>query len=206
MKNASTISIIVPVYNVENYLPYCLESIQNQTFTDFECILINDGSTDSSGMLCDNICKKDSRFKVFHQKNQGYQTARNTGLQHIHGKYISFIDSDDYIHFQMLEILYKTLTQNPQCSFSMIYGKISYNHIIENKKIEPTPPIKFVKQKDLIKSLYGRNKDELQYQVIWNKLYKKDIIDKHSLTFTAGAWYEDLRFVKKYMLYATKFV
>ncbi|MBQ4589586.1 MAG: glycosyltransferase [Bacteroidaceae bacterium] len=176
MTNNPIISIIVPVYNVEKYLPYCLESIQNQTFTNFECILIDDGSTDSSGILCKKISKDDSRFKVIHQENQGYQTARNTGIQNVSGSYISFIDSDDSIHPEMLKILHQTLVDHLECSFSMVYGKKIYQHHKDYKEIDSKLPIKILKQCDLIKNLYGKGENELQYQVVWNKLYKKEIL------------------------------
>lgn len=175
MKNNPIISIIVPVYNVEQHLPFCLESIRNQSFTEFECILIDDGSTDSSGIICDRISKDDFRFKVIHQENKGYQTARNTGIQNATGRYISFIDSDDSIHPQMLNILYQTLHDNPKCSFSMIYGRKTYKHH-SFKEIDSKLPIKILKQYDLIKNLYGRGENELQYQVVWNKLYKKEAL------------------------------
>ena len=92
------ISIIVPVYNVEKYLTRCIDSILTQTFTNFELILVDDGSTDKSGVICDSYEKKDKRVKVIHKKNQGVSEARNTGLNFAKGKKISFVDSDDYIY------------------------------------------------------------------------------------------------------------
>lgn len=89
-------SIIVPVYNVEKYLPTCVESVLNQTHKDFELILVNDGSTDQSGALCDEYARKDSRVKVVHKPNGGQSTARNTGLRNAEGEYVCFLDSDDF--------------------------------------------------------------------------------------------------------------
>lgn len=103
------ISVIVPVYNVEEYLPTCIESILNQTYKDLEILLIDDGSTDNSGKICDKYAKEDGRCIVVHQPNKGVSEARNTGLKHATGEYISFIDGDDYIHPQMLEILYNEI-------------------------------------------------------------------------------------------------
>ena len=91
------ISVIVPVYNVEKYLPRCIDSILNQTFTDFELILVDDGSTDNSGQICDTYAEKDSRVKVVHKKNGGVSKARNVGLDNVLGKYITFCDSDNSI-------------------------------------------------------------------------------------------------------------
>jgi glycosyltransferase involved in cell wall biosynthesis len=107
--NQPEISIIVPVYNVEKYLEKCLKSILHQIFSDFELILIDDGSTDSSGRICDEYLKRDSRIKVFHKENGGLSSARNYGIEKSTGKYIGFVDSDDYIAKDMYEVLYNNL-------------------------------------------------------------------------------------------------
>ncbi len=99
-------SVIVPVYNAEKYIGKCIESILNQTCNDLELILVDDGSPDNSGAICDEYAAKDSRIKVFHQKNGGVCVARNTGLDHAVGDYVSFVDSDDYLESNALEILY----------------------------------------------------------------------------------------------------
>lgn len=91
------LSIVVPVYDVEQYLPRCIDSILEQTFTDFELILVNDGSTDNCPIICDEYADKDDRIKVIHKENGGLSDARNTGINKASGKYISFIDSDDFI-------------------------------------------------------------------------------------------------------------
>ena len=102
-------SVIVPVFNAEKYIGRCIESILNQTISDIELILIDDGSPDNSGVICDEYALKDSRIKVFHQKNGGVCVARNTGLEHATGEYISFVDSDDYLESNALEILYNDI-------------------------------------------------------------------------------------------------
>ena len=89
------ISIIVPIYNVEEYLPKCIDSILNQTYKELEVILVDDGSPDSCGKICDRYAKKDERVKVIHQKNGGLSAARNSGLDCANGEYIGFVDSDD---------------------------------------------------------------------------------------------------------------
>lgn len=130
------ISVIVPVYNVEEYLPTCIESILNQTYKDLEILLIDDGSTDNSGRICDEYAKRDNRCIVIHQPNKGVYNARNTGLEHVKGEYISFIDSDDYIHPQMLEILYETL-QKEDYDFSMV----AYKKVWDYSKYTPITKI-----------------------------------------------------------------
>ena len=103
------ISIIVPIYNVENYLRHCLESIQNQTYQNFECLLINDGSPDNSADICREYVSKDSRFRYFEKENGGVSSARNLGIEHSKGEYITFIDSDDWVDSDYLEVLYNSL-------------------------------------------------------------------------------------------------
>lgn len=102
-----SLSIIVPVYNVEKYLRRCIDYILNQTFKDFELILVDDGSTDRCGEICDEYEILDKRIKVIHKPNRGLSSARNAGIDISSGKYIGFVDSDDYIHPQMYQILYK---------------------------------------------------------------------------------------------------
>ena len=106
------ISIITPVYNSEKFLKKCIDSILNQTYSNFELILVDDGSVDKSPQICDEYARKDSRIVVIHQKNQGQAAARNKALDICKGDYISFIDSDDYVNPQMLEILMYTMQQS----------------------------------------------------------------------------------------------
>lgn len=106
------ISIIIPVYNVEKYLCRCLDSISAQNLTDWECILVDDGSLDGSGLICDEYVKKDSRFRVIHQKNSGVSVARNVGIKSALGEWIGFVDSDDWIEKETYQIVLKTAEQN----------------------------------------------------------------------------------------------
>ena len=105
MQNDTLISVIIPVYNVENYLAQSVESILKQSFENFEIILVDDGSTDSSGRICDEYVEKDERIAAIHQKNGGLSAARNSGLSEAEGKYVYFLDSDDYIANNTLETL-----------------------------------------------------------------------------------------------------
>lgn len=108
------ISIIVPVYKVEQYLPRCIDSILNQTFTDFELILVDDGSPDNCGRICDEYAKIDSRIRAIHKENGGVSSARNIGINEAKGKYIMFCDSDDYVDNNWCETLYKEIVKNPK--------------------------------------------------------------------------------------------
>ena len=105
MKNINKISIIVPVYNAKSYLSRCIDSILNQTYQDFELILVDDGSTDCSGEICDKYASNDIRIRVFHKPNGGVSSARNLGLSKINGNYVIFVDSDDFLMPNHLEIL-----------------------------------------------------------------------------------------------------
>ena len=132
------VSVIIPVYNVEKYLPQCIDSILAQTFTDFELILVNDGSKDCSGNICDEYAQKDSRIVVIHKENGGASSARNRGLDIAKGEWISFIDSDDYVTPNYLSNLISEAQAN--CASLVIQG-----HIYQKKGSEtsatPTIPL-----------------------------------------------------------------
>ena len=111
------ISVIVPVYNTAKYLETCIESILASTFTDFELILVDDGSKDGSGIICDKYSQKDGRIRVVHKNNGGVSSARNAGLEIARGKWITFIDSDDFIKPTFLDGLYKPIKTDPEIEF-----------------------------------------------------------------------------------------
>lgn len=138
------ISIIVPVYNVEKVVHYCIDSILNQTFTDFELILVDDGSTDRSGQICDEYAATDSRIDVIHKENGGVSSARNCGIDNANGEYICFVDSDDYIEPSYIETLIITKQHYPQyencwCCFQTVkqyYGqRIQDNTLKKNERL-----------------------------------------------------------------------
>lgn len=167
------ISIIVPVYNVDKYLSICLESIQKQDYKDFEAILVDDGSTDTSGTICDDFQRQDIRFKTIHQQNQGVSVARNTGLLVASGEYIAFIDGDDYIHPKFLSTLYSAIRQT-SLDIAMINGQILFEYLNPTTVSIPTPII--FDQNHLIKNFFSNSNYDVQYLAVWNKLYKKSII------------------------------
>ncbi len=172
------ISVIIPIYNVENLLCHCLDSLQAQTFKDFEAILIDDGATDRSGAICDDYCLKDNRFKVIHKGNEGIAAARNEGLRLATGDFIFFMDSDDYIHPQTLEIMVSSLLENKEADFSMIYGKKTYHYddIVKDSFKDYSKNVISYGQEDMIRGLFGTSDQEIQYQVIWNKLFRSSLI------------------------------
>ena len=123
--NEPLISVIVPVYNVEKYLENCVNTLVKQTYRNIEILLINDGSTDKSGWLCEELAQKDERIKVFHKPNGGLSDARNYGVEKANGEYIGFVDSDDYVHELMYEkLLNAIITSNAdmsECTVTRVY-------------------------------------------------------------------------------------
>lgn len=128
------ISIIIPVYNVSSFIEKCIKSVVDQSFRDFECIIVNDGTKDNSIELVEGIIKGDKHFKVFHQKNQGQGMARNLGLKHAQGKYICFIDADDFVEPNYLEVMYREIERQKAdivcCGFNIITKDKVSPHLI----------------------------------------------------------------------------
>ena len=124
------ISVIVPIYNVAPYLRECIESILNQDYKNLEILLVDDGSTDDCGMICDEYAMVDNRIRVFHKENGGLSSARNLGIKEASGKYISFIDSDDYVAVDFLSTLYNNLKQ-----YKVKISAIGCVHLFPNKEV-----------------------------------------------------------------------
>lgn len=177
------ISVIVPVYNVEQYLERCVDSIINQTYTNLEIILVNDGSTDNSGKLCDELAKKDERIRVIHKENGGLSDARNRGIDEAESDLVGFIDSDDYIDSDMYEVLLKNLN-NTDADLSMCALYDVYNNTPEaqvaNKEtweLSSEQAIKMVMEAKILSV------------TAVNKLYRKSLFSE--LKFEVGKIAED---------------
>lgn len=177
------VSIIVPVYKVEKYLHECINSILDQTFTDFELILIDDGSPDNSGKICDEYAQKDSRVKVIHTKNGGPSSARNIGIKISKGEYIGFVDSDDTIEIDMYEKMYNIgLKRNAEI---VACGYVEINTFTGTKQqaLNPLGNKLFIEGnevKENFESLLAQNKI-LGYASMCNKLYKRSYITDNNL-------------------------
>ncbi|MFQ6739801.1 MAG: glycosyltransferase family 2 protein, partial [Alphaproteobacteria bacterium] len=137
------ISIIIPMYKVERYLRRCLDSVKNQTFKDWEAICVDDGSPDKSGEIAEEYAARDKRFVVVHKKNGGVSAARNDGMKYATGKYIMYLDSDDFIHPQRLEIMYKIITEYHRDIVSCAYKKISIDECDKSFPVYKKISIKF---------------------------------------------------------------
>ena len=181
------ISIIVPVYNVEKYLERCVNSILGQTFTDFELILVDDGSPDNCPMLCDEWEKKDERIRVIHKKNGGLSSARNAGLRIAKGRYIGFVDSDDWIVSDMYEYLYN-LIQKENVDISMCFFSR------DPKKLEVGLDEANICYLDKMKlqEFFFRTHGEASNYAVWVRLYKRDILK--DVSFIEGKINEDVLF------------
>ena len=183
-----TISVIVPVYNVEKYLCCCVDSILAQTFTDIEVLLVDDGSTDGSGAICDEYAQKDSRVRVFHKANGGVSSARNLGLDEATGKFFLLCDSDDVIHPQLLSMAVSEIDQNElDC---LIYG---YSCVDEEKTFEEVR--KEIRKKETVELM---NREQVFREILrgqrfrmlaCNKLYRAELWE--SIRYPVGRKYGD---------------
>ena len=179
------ISIIVPVYNVEHVLKRCCESILCQTYADFECILVDDGSTDQSGTICDKYAGLDERFKVIHQSNGGVSAARNTGLDHAIGDFIAFVDSDDCIHPEYLNVLLSSLI----CvdADASICDYIVFKDSVPDIKVDKVKKT-ILSGEDICYKLYDYGNSE-RYVIPGGKLWKRKCYA--NLRFPVGKIHED---------------
>ena len=179
-KQNPKISIIIPIYNTEEYLRECLNSVINQTLKEIEIILIDDGSTDNSGKICEEYASKDKRIKVIHQKNQGAAISRNKGIDLAQGKYLYFLDSDDYIESDTLEKMLNKIEQEDAdiciCRNYEIDGNIK---ILSNSLvIELLPQKSCFNMNDIPKSIFN-----FCHPTVWHKLYKKNFINKYEIKY-----------------------
>ena len=191
---AKMISIIVPVYKTEDYIEECIRSILQQTYKEFELILVDDGSPDRSGQICDKYAKNDSRIKVIHKENQGVSAARNNGLDLASGEYVCFIDSDDYVDKDYIRILAEGITQGGLSSCKM---NVTGEAILSDHKDYLQP------DQAQISCLSANGMGG----VIAGKLYDLSIINANSLRFEQDiSICEDLLFAVQYLKYATGYV
>lgn len=176
----SLVSIIIPVYNVADYVAECLEGLCAQTYGNIEVIVVDDGSTDGSGQICERFAARDSRFRVIHQRNQGLSSARNAGLDNARGKYVSFVDSDDAVSPVFIEALLALHVDVAQCAFATDPDELSHQ----------------IEAHDSSRAMVGREACRAQLldstgnaTVVWNKLYRAGLFD--GVRFPAGRQHED---------------
>ena len=193
------VSVIVPVYNVERYLPRCIESILGQTYTNFELILIDDGTPDRSGIICDRYAEKDSRIRVIHKENGGVSTARNAGIDAARGEWITFIDSDDWVSDKYLEILVGPLNKE---KYDIVVAEFEYHHFKILKRIgeERSIDISSINNENVFGAIC-----KMEFSGPCFKLFSMEIIKLYNLSFPENvAVAEDAIFVKSYLKFCTK--
>ena len=202
----SEFSVIIPVYKVESYLSVCVESILCQSYQKFELILVDDGSPDNCGQICDNYASSDPRIRVVHKKNGGLSSARNAGLDIAVGKYVIFVDSDDYWDDNLaLEHIHKNLEETnadllvfPAKRFYEDHKKFTY---ILNMDVDRSRVID-IDSNNAIKYLLEHN---IFRAAAWNKVVRKEIIDAHNMRFKEGYLSEDMDWCGDLLLYCKRF-
>ena len=201
------ISIIIPVYNAQTYISQCLDSVLGQTMQDFEVIMIDDGSKDDSGKICDLYADKDVRIHVYHRDNQGVSNARNFGMEKASGEYIMFLDSDDYLEKDALEYMLKIMETDKAdfIGFSRYEEHVEQEYIdvysLESQNIIVNTADEYL---EMLLQLYMQNK---MFCEVWNRLYRLDIIRKNEIKFDTNLKYgEDKLFNLCYLHFVYKIV
>lgn len=192
MNRNPKISVIVPVYKVEQYLSLCIESILSQSFVNFELLLIDDGSPDNCGKICDDYALKDNRIRVFHQKNKGVSQARNLGLDEAQGDWIAFVDSDDRLHNKAFQILVSHASDDIDI--------VKYSHATERVFNSSFIESQYIPETCSLKESIDKN---IRFAFVWECLFKREIVDKYNLRFSEEIKYgEDQEFCCKFMMHA----
>lgn len=180
------ISIIIPIYNISKYVKRCIDSVLKQKYTNIEIILVDDGSTDDSGIICDEYAKKYSNVLVIHKKNAGLGMARNSGIETMHGKYVMFVDGDDYISTDRIWNMYNCLKKTDSDTCIAGFSREKNNQI---KLVNNIFEGKIIFNKDIVKEIiprmcgkYGNMTDYME-MAVWNGLYSSDIISKNNIRF-----------------------
>lgn len=185
------VSVIVPVYNVEEYLPKCLDTLVNQTLQDIEIIVVNDGATDNSAAVIDSFVSKYPNIIKITKENGGLSDARNYGIPYASGEYIGFIDSDDYVELDMYELLYQKAVESDsdivECDLHHVYPDGTVDTEIGNRILD---------KKEML--MMGRS-------VVWNKIYRREWLVNTGILFPKGCIYEDVEFFSKLVLHAGKY-
>ncbi len=183
------ISVIVPVYKVEQYLEKCITSILNQTFKDFELLLIDDGSPDRCGAICDAFAAKDERIRVFHRENQGIARVRSFGVSQVKGEYICFVDSDDYVFENYLERLYSAITTTD--AKIAVCGHINFQDGEREPQLSDYPSSGAIEVKrNAIDEYIADLEHTERYVCVWDKIYERNVWE--NVDFPADKIYEDM--------------
>lgn len=196
------VSIIIPVYNAEKYLRHCIDSVLGQEYRDFELLLVNDGSTDTSGAICEEYSRKDPRVRVTHKENTGVSDTRNLAISQARGKYLQFVDSDDWLTSDATRLLVKAAEENG-CDlvisdfYRVVGERVSHKGDIETDGVMSREEFAAHMMEDPADFYYG---------VLWNKLYRREIVEKYNICMEPSiSWCEDFLFNLEYILHAERF-
>lgn len=196
-----TVSIIIPVYNAEKYLARCVDSVLGQEYTDFELLLIDDGSRDGSGAMCDAYAAADSRVRVFHKENAGVSAARNQALSEARGSYIQFLDSDDWMTPDSTKLLMRAAEEGDCDLVIADFYRVVGERVSRKGDIEEEG----VMSQEAFAAHMMENPADFYYGVLWNKLYRRSIIEAHGLRMNAEiSWCEDFMFNLEYIRFAER--
>lgn len=196
------VSIIIPVYNCEKYIKKALESVLNQLYNNIEIIIVDDGSTDNSKEICEEYAIKDDRIKIYSQSNLGVSAARNLGISKANGKYICFVDADDYIESDAVLDYIESYKKYPDIQL-VISGFFSEVEPIKNKKPvyqKMNMTDRYYKERNEIRENFISLWDNQLMYNLWNKMYLKSIIDENGIKFSKYNWGEDVKFNQEYLL------
>lgn len=195
MEDKPLITVIVPAYKVESYLPICVESIINQTYKNIEIILVDDGSPDRCGAICDEYALKDNRIRVLHKDNGGLSSARNAGMKVMEGEFVTFIDSDDYVSPFYVEHLFNALRIDDADLAVSWFAEVNEGEKIDTNGRENLSCYEQLNQKQSLQHLLYQDGIETS---AWGKLYKSDLIE--GLRYPEGKLYEDIPVTSQYIL------
>lgn len=184
------VSVIIPIYNVEAYLQRCVASVRNQTYENLEIILVDDGSPDKCGSICDKLAGEDKRIVVIHKQNGGLSDARNHGLSVAKGEYIVFVDSDDYIAPFFVENLFDALVKTGSDVALCSYAVVSTDECKGFREVTEETEMEICDRNELLMNLYDANHQDATYFIVaWNKLYKRSLWEE--IRFPKGKIHED---------------
>ena len=197
-----TVSIIVPVYNAEKFLNRCVDSILGQEYRDFELILVDDGSRDMSGSICDAYAKTDERVVVIHKENSGVSDTRNQGIERAKGTYLQFVDSDDWLTPDATKLMVRAAEEHGCDMVISDFYRVVGDMVSRKGDIESDCVI----DREEFASFMMENPADYYYGVLWNKLYRRSLVEAHGIRMDAKlSWCEDFLFNLEYVRYATTF-
>lgn len=196
------VSIIIPIYNAEKSIRRCIESVLNQEFKEYELILVNDGSKDQSGEICDEYAAKDARIRVIHKENTGVSDSRNLAISNAKGEYLQFMDSDDWITTDATDLLYHAAKEHNCDMVISDFYRVVGQRLSQKGDIDEDG----VMTREEFAEYMMENPADFYYGVLWNKLFKREIIEAHQLRMDSNiSWCEDFMFNLEYIRYADRF-